>query len=90
MEGPSWWRDSTTVLARTKRDAKVEAVKHGLRDWVTDSRYNGLNPFAGLSAQLATCAHGICWVCAHCSECEREDGLDELIEFLRSQEATND
>jgi hypothetical protein len=71
-EPPEWWRDVTTVLTRTRRQAKWQAVKSDdFADWRAWQNDGHSFPTAGLTVELARCSHDVCWECTDsCSECE--------------------
>lgn len=83
-EPPEYGADVVEVIAKSKREAKVEAVRkmraEGM-EWVRGQESDGASPFTGLKVEDMKCKHGIC----HCRECggdcetcyqEATEGLD--------------
>jgi hypothetical protein len=67
------------VLASSKRDAIHQAVKlREFQPWMEEARSDGRNPFAGVTASLTVCEHGVCWACSAtadssgCPTCDAE------------------
>lgn len=70
MEPPETGADCVTVIAETKRLAKVQAVKELRKirsEWMQDQASDNASPFTGLEVFENVCPHGIC----HCDICDK-------------------
>ena len=70
MEPPEVGADCVTVIADTKRKAKVLAVKELRKkgsEWMQDQASDRASPFTGLEVFDELCPHNIC----HCDICSR-------------------
>ena len=74
LEPPEDYVSFVILIARTKREAVAAALKtDDFDEWRTYAKRDGLNPFAGVKAELARCQHGVCW---NCNSDEDSTGCD--------------
>lgn len=71
----------TETLATNAKEAVALAVKMAdFKEWVTEARSDGINPYKGVKAQRFVCEHGTCLGCN--DECDACIASTELPETL--------
>lgn len=69
------------LLAHNAKEAVALAVKHpDFKEWVSEARSDGINPYQGVKAKLFRCDHGTCLGCEdECPLCIAEYETHEAL-----------